>query len=291
MQVQRRFRNYSIALLLAVVAMLGIQAKWFVNAVLREESAIHDQISTAVCSAFVSVIDEDATGICASKCANLGGGEFELQTESELSGLDSIIRKELSRIDEIAVPFKVTLSSRAVPQSLNSGQEQFAVRSDNYQMAHVNLAVPTRVHFFADHINKDIVWYSIFVCLAGLVFFNVVKSISSLQSTYVHTRSYEKGTIYRIGKYTFDFKNQELSIHQKSRRITEKESRLLRVLCSKKNQLVRRDEILTQLWGENDYFKGRSLDVFVARLRKYLSKDRNIRIETIYGVGFVLKDE
>jgi DNA-binding response OmpR family regulator len=82
-----------------------------------------------------------------------------------------------------------------------------------------------------------------------------------------------------------------LRIGQTERRITKKENQVLQLLCSKKNQIVRRDEILTELWGENDYFKGRSLDVFVARLRKYLSDDKNIRIETIYGVGFVLNDD
>ena len=69
--------------------------------------------------------------------------------------------------------------------------------------------------------------------------------------------------------------------------LTPKESELLDFLFENENRILKREEILTRLWGENDYFLGRSLDVFISRLRKYLNKSRSIRINNVYGVGFV----
>jgi DNA-binding response OmpR family regulator len=73
--------------------------------------------------------------------------------------------------------------------------------------------------------------------------------------------------------------------------LTPRESELLDYLFRNENRVLRREEILTQLWGENDYFLGRSLDVFISRLRKHLSTSRFIRIDNVYGVGFVFKVE
>jgi len=91
-----------------------------------------------------------------------------------------------------------------------------------------------------------------------------------------------------LGKYTFDVKNQSLALGKKTRRMTEKESEVLAYLCKHKNQLVKREDILKDLWGENDYFFGRSLDVFITKIRKYLKEDPALCIENIFGVGFIL---
>ena len=68
------------------------------------------------------------------------------------------------------------------------------------------------------------------------------------------------------------------------------EADLLKMLLSKKNKLVRREDILVAIWGENDYFKGRSLDVFISRLRKYLKDDPSLELRNHHGVGFSLID-
>ena len=69
--------------------------------------------------------------------------------------------------------------------------------------------------------------------------------------------------------------------------LTPREAELLNYLFSNENRILKREEILTQLWGENDYFLGRSLDVFVSRLRKHLNASNCISIDNVYGVGFV----
>ncbi|MBN1925881.1 MAG: response regulator transcription factor, partial [Prolixibacteraceae bacterium] len=76
--------------------------------------------------------------------------------------------------------------------------------------------------------------------------------------------------VFNIGKYTFDYKNQLLIMNEEQRRLTKKESDVLRALCISAKEIVTRDSILYSIWGNNDYFNGRSLDVFIAKLRKYL---------------------
>jgi DNA-binding response OmpR family regulator len=90
-----------------------------------------------------------------------------------------------------------------------------------------------------------------------------------------------------IGKYTFDFVNQSISINGKTKRITEKESEILNYLSNNRNKVIKREEMLKELWGENDYFLGRSLDVFITKIRKYLKEDASLSIENVFGVGFI----
>ncbi len=93
--------------------------------------------------------------------------------------------------------------------------------------------------------------------------------------------------IISIGKYIFDFNNQSLSINGFTKRITEKESDILNYLYKNRNRVIKREDILTELWGENDYFLGRSLDVFITKIRKYLKDDSTLSIENVFGVGFI----
>ena len=94
--------------------------------------------------------------------------------------------------------------------------------------------------------------------------------------------------VYQIGKYKLDFENLSLDFNGKIKRLTTREAEVLRMLCISKRNVVRREQILTAIWGENDYFAGRSLDVFISKLRKYFSEDSNIKIENITKVGFIL---
>lgn len=91
-----------------------------------------------------------------------------------------------------------------------------------------------------------------------------------------------------IGSVELDFKNLSLTTPEGKRRLTYREAELLRLFIINKNQLVERETILEKLWEENDYFKGRSMDVFISRLRKYLKADPSLEIKNVHGVGFVL---
>lgn len=94
-----------------------------------------------------------------------------------------------------------------------------------------------------------------------------------------------------LGLYSVDFTHQLLRCENNAQRLTRRECEVLRMLCNRKNQLVKRDEILMQLWGDVDYFHGRSLDVFISKLRRYLKNDPRLRIENIPTVGYILREE
>jgi len=100
-------------------------------------------------------------------------------------------------------------------------------------------------------------------------------------------KSETKTAIISLGKYTFDFNNQSLTIGGKAKRITEKESDILRYLSMHRNYVIKREEMVKDLWGKDDYFLGRSLDVFITKIRKYLKEDPNLSVENVFGVGFI----
>lgn len=97
-----------------------------------------------------------------------------------------------------------------------------------------------------------------------------------------------QNNIYKIGNFKLDVTEQTLSILGIEKGLTSKEAKLLSLFAQKQNTIIKREYILINLWGRNDYFLGRSLDVFVSKLRKHLKEDENISIENIRGVGFRL---
>ncbi|MEL6865263.1 MAG: response regulator transcription factor [Bacteroidota bacterium] len=94
---------------------------------------------------------------------------------------------------------------------------------------------------------------------------------------------------FQLGQYRFDHNNLSLHLDGEAKSLTQKEADLLKFFAENPNEVLKRSDILKALWGEDDYFMGRSLDVFISRLRKYLKKDEALRIENIHGVGFRLK--
>lgn len=89
-----------------------------------------------------------------------------------------------------------------------------------------------------------------------------------------------------IGRYWYDHKNLKLSSPDGVRILTDKEAQLLHYLCTHRDQLVKREEILAYLWKEPDFFSGRSMDVFISRLRKYLSGDPAVHLDSVRGMGY-----
>jgi DNA-binding response OmpR family regulator len=91
----------------------------------------------------------------------------------------------------------------------------------------------------------------------------------------------------QIGQFTFEPQNLKLYSSTSEKLLTEKEAQLLHYLYDHQSRLIKRKEILEHLWSEPDFFNGRSMDVFISRLRKHLAEDPSIQIESIRGVGFM----
>lgn len=95
--------------------------------------------------------------------------------------------------------------------------------------------------------------------------------------------------IFSLGRFHFDSTNLMLKGPDSERRLTRKEASLLKLLCQNQNNILPREVALETVWGENDYFIGRSMDVFITKLRKYLKPDPNIQITNVHGIGFKLE--
>lgn len=91
---------------------------------------------------------------------------------------------------------------------------------------------------------------------------------------------------YTVGKFSFDSGNYTLAAGSVKIALTQRESELLKLFLDNRNVVMKREDILKQLWGDDDYFMGRSLDVFISRLRKILSDEEGIAIENLHGIGF-----
>jgi DNA-binding response OmpR family regulator len=109
-----------------------------------------------------------------------------------------------------------------------------------------------------------------------------------LKRVHISDQDEESGVIH-IGKYNFDAANYMLKHAEFEKKLTKKEAQILAMLCKFKNQVLPREIVLNAVWGQDDYFVGRSLDVFITKLRKYLSHDDQVAIQNIHGIGFKLQ--
>jgi DNA-binding response OmpR family regulator len=93
---------------------------------------------------------------------------------------------------------------------------------------------------------------------------------------------------YLIGMYTFNYTKMEITLQDQKISLTHRENEIIKRLYLKVNEIVSRTEILIDLWGDDSYYNGRSLDVFITKIRKYFSEDQSIAIKNIRGVGYKL---
>jgi len=100
------------------------------------------------------------------------------------------------------------------------------------------------------------------------------------------TNNHNENKQFRIGLYNFSFDNLVLQNEAEKRTLTYKEAELLKYFCENPNLVLSRSDILKNVWGSDDYYLGRSLDVFISRLRKYLKDDTEIKIINLHGIGF-----
>ena len=101
-------------------------------------------------------------------------------------------------------------------------------------------------------------------------------------------KSEESLTKFSIGKYDFDYTLQVIRHDHSEQKVSTKEAELLRLLCLKKNEVLTREEALLTIWHDDNYFNGRSMDVFLSKLRKYLKEDPRVEIINVHGKGYKL---
>ena len=97
----------------------------------------------------------------------------------------------------------------------------------------------------------------------------------------------EKG-IFTVGTFIFDYNHQNLHVNDNDQKLTSKEAELLKILCEHVNQVVDRSFALNRIWQNDSYFNARSMDVYIAKIRKYLKEDPSVELINVHGIGFKL---
>ncbi|MEO6149565.1 MAG: response regulator transcription factor [Mucilaginibacter sp.] len=108
------------------------------------------------------------------------------------------------------------------------------------------------------------------------------------RSENVGKKAEEQQTQFSIGKYNFDYQSQLIATADSQQKLSTKEAELLRLLCLRKNEVLTREEALLNIWHDDNYFNGRSMDVFLSKIRKYLKDDPNVEIINVHGRGYKL---
>lgn len=112
--------------------------------------------------------------------------------------------------------------------------------------------------------------------------------IQALLKRAVPEEKVEQQTKFDIGEYNFDYTAQLISKDGQQQKVSTKEAELLRMLCMRKNEVLTREEALLNIWHDDNYFNGRSMDVFLSKLRKYLRDDPSVEIVNVHGKGYKL---
>jgi two-component system, OmpR family, response regulator len=111
-----------------------------------------------------------------------------------------------------------------------------------------------------------------------------------LKRVYNQPTQADKDRQFTIGDSVLDFTNRTLLYKGQKTKLTEKESKLLHILAKNKNQVVERNVIMKTIWEDEGFFVARSMDVFISKIRKYLSKDPSVSVRNIHGVGYRLEE-
>lgn len=122
--------------------------------------------------------------------------------------------------------------------------------------------------------------------------FDMEELILRIEAILKRSKAFNKSFLnkdsFELGLMKFNYKNHELIEGDNSRSLTKKEAELLRLLCIHEGEVLERAVALDLVWGNDDYFLGRSMDVFISKLRKYLSFDPHVQIVNVHGIGFKL---
>jgi len=117
----------------------------------------------------------------------------------------------------------------------------------------------------------------------------LVARVQAVLGRYSSGKEKHTEQIISVGNTSVDIGRHEIQVHGKRAHLTEREIQLLRIFMTKPDQLIPTDTILKEIWGRNDFFNRRSMDVFISRIRKKISNDESLRLENIHGKGFILR--
>lgn len=118
--------------------------------------------------------------------------------------------------------------------------------------------------------------------------FNMQELLLRIEVFLKRTRKKEEGNApgYQLGSLNFNYNDLLLTGNDEKHQLTQREADLFRYFCQNANKVLKRDDILMNVWGKEDYFLGRSMDVFITKIRKYIKNQPGVELQTIHGIGF-----
>lgn len=118
--------------------------------------------------------------------------------------------------------------------------------------------------------------------------FNMEELLLRIEVFIKRTKNIDRNNVqqYQVGDLHFDYKQLSIHVNGESFQLTQKEADLLKYLCDHQNAVVKREDVLMAVWGKDDYFLGRSMDVFMTKIRKYIKEAKGIDLQTLHGIGF-----
>jgi DNA-binding response OmpR family regulator len=114
----------------------------------------------------------------------------------------------------------------------------------------------------------------------------VVRIKARLSDNSVISEDHDARKTFIIGKYQFNYDRQVLEFQGREKKLTHREAEILRLLCLNRNKVLERSQVLDKVWGDDNFFNARSMDVFITKLRKYLADDPEVEILNVRGIGY-----
>lgn len=269
---------------IVVAFLLSIQGYWFSKAF----DANSTQFDHTVSVALYSVADTMSEHASVEKRSS---NYFYVTTNSPVSSqkVDTMIQKEFSTRN-IMLDYEIGVYN-AEDDSLVHGNYVKPAAANTYQTGYEeldgvnkNFAVlfPSRKNYLVGQMD---IW--IFATFLLLLFaWSYFHSITYLGKS--HGQLFSKRNQIRIGNSCLDFHNQSLVVNNLTQRLTYKENKILKLFFENPNQVIEREVFLENVWEKDGFFVARSMDVFISKVRKYLSLDPTIKIENLRSIGYRL---
>ncbi|MEO9871583.1 winged helix-turn-helix domain-containing protein [Ekhidna sp.] len=252
------------------------QIYWFSKAYHANASEFDHTVSVALYNV-ADTMSEQAS------VEKVSSNYFYVTTNSSFSSktIDTLIQKEFSARN-LSLDYEIGVYN-AKDDSLVHGKYVKAdlpaqIKNDYQESDEVikNFAVlfPTRKSFLVSQMD---VWVLVTLVLV-LIFSSYFPSFFSSKNS----------TQIRLGKTCLDFHNQQLKVNDLSYRLTYKENKILQLFFENPNEVIEREVFLERVWQRDGFFTARSMDVFISKIRKYLSNDQSIKIENLRSIGYRL---
>lgn len=289
-----KIKRWGLPLSLGVLAVFILSAVWWPEAKGRETQLVPTRVNIALRTTGDRLLDlagDSTSTIAPVRRKDAHTWQLRLEQRFNYDSLPQILRRALLR-QNIRMDYNVAVlrckdnelilgysgSGWELEGEAPCGGRELAADCLNIELSFLEKVIP-----------QPNPWKTSFLMLSGFLFLAALGTVLYRRKTapISVTQLEENNTNQlRFGQSSFDFTNQTLWVNDQLRNLTFREAKLLNYLIQNANQVLDRERILEAIWQDEGMLVGRSLDVFISRLRKLLQEDENIKIVSVHGVGY-----